>query len=72
MPSRGTPKARKMNADMALFTYGMNKKDEKVYNNVCEYCGKPFTFQMKDVKDRTLKCPNCKVDMFFFAYDYIK
>lgn len=71
MAGRGRPKARKMSADMALFSYGTNKKDERVYETVCDYCGKPFNFQMKDVKDRTLKCPHCNADIVFFAYDYM-
>ena len=57
--------------DDSLFTYKMNSKNTKVYTNICDYCGKPFEFQMKDVKDRILKCPNCNADLVFFAYEYL-
>ena len=67
MPA-GKPKARKQNVDSVLFNYELNKKDEKVYNEICEYCHQPFTFQKKDVKDRLLKCPNCGKEMIYFAF----
>lgn len=69
--SKGTPKPRKMNVDMSLFSYNMNSKNEKFYDNICESCHKPFQFQMKDVKDRVLICPNCGYEIVFFAYEFL-
>lgn len=67
-----TSKIRRIGTvDDSLFTYKMNSKNKKVYTNICDYCGKPFEFQMKDVKDRILKCPNCNADLVFFAYEYL-
>ena len=59
----------KINAD--LITYDMNKSNKKVYMFQCERCGKEFKFQMKDVKNRVLVCPECNFDNVFFAYEFL-
>ena len=57
--------------DQSLVDYKVNKKDQRPYTDTCEKCGKQFTFYLKDVKDRVIRCPYCGYDMAFFPYEYI-
>ena len=69
--SENRTKSKVSKRENDLYSYEMNDKNTKVYTNVCDYCGKSFEFQMKDVKDRILKCPNCNADLVFFAYEFL-
>lgn len=64
------PKPPLSQVNAALFDYKTNSKDEREYHDVCEKCKKEFTFKMKDVKDRVIKCPYCNADMVFFSFKY--
>ena len=56
--------------DAALISYEENKADKRVFNEVCDNCGKPFTFMKKDIKDRVIKCPHCGREMIYFSFNY--
>ena len=56
--------------DSSLFSYNVNKNSKKVFEDVCDYCHKPFTFTTKDVKDRMIRCPHCNAEIVYFAYEY--
>ena len=56
--------------DGKLFSYKTNKKNTRVYTQLCDKCWNEFQFTQADVKDRVVKCPNCGKDVVFFAFNH--
>ena len=48
------------------------KKEKKnpTYIDICERCGKEFTFKESEVKDRVILCPHCKHSQIFIKSNY--
>lgn len=71
MANQGKAPARKLTTNQmlsSLITYDVNAKLNFI--DQCDRCGKEFSFNGKDVKDRVITCPYCGNTMAFFRSNY--
>ena len=47
-----------------------NSKKDVTYMDICERCGRDFTFKESEVVERVIKCPHCGRAQIFIKSNY--
>ena len=68
-PNMNKPSLGKVNFDLGRWK--ADEKSDQVYTNICQRCGKAYTFKQKDIKDKVMRCPECGEEEIFFECNFI-